>query len=177
MAQRYWDYWGTKPQIWTGSDASESRLKALDKPPKVLHLATHGFYLPSNDRLIDRPMVLSGLAMAGANQGREGRRGADGEDGILYALEAQNLNLGDTELVSLSACDTGTGTLDYSEGVYGLVRAFNIAGARNVLMSLWKLGDRDARVHETILQYLVEWQQAQESCGNAQGNTIIVYQR
>ena len=145
VAQRYWDYWGTEPQVWTGPDASESRLKALDRPPKVLHLATHGFYLPSDDSLIDRPMVLSGLALAGANQGRHGRLGADGEDGILYALEAQNLNLGGTELVSLSACDTATGELDYSEGVYGLVRAFHIAGARNVLMSLWKLGDHDAR--------------------------------
>ena len=90
-------------------------------------------------------MVLSGLALAGANQGREGQLGPYGEDGILYALEAQNLNLGNTELVSLSACDTGTGTLDYSEGVYGLVRAFHIAGAHNVLMALWKLGDGDAR--------------------------------
>ena len=145
VAHRYWDDWGTEPQIWLDFEATEGRLKAMDKPPKVLHLATHGFYLSSHSSLIDRPMVLSGLALAGANLGRKGRTGPDGEDGILYAMEALNLNLGETELVSLSACDTGMGVLDYSEGVYGLVRAFHIAGARNVLMSLWKLGDGEAR--------------------------------
>ncbi len=155
VAHRYWDDWGTEPQIWKGFDATEGRLKALDKVPKVLHLATHGFYLSNNSSLIDRPMVLSGLALAGANLGREGRIGPDGEDGILYALEALNLNLDDAELVSLSACDTGVGTLDYSEGVYGLVRAFHIAGARNVLMSLWRLGDSDAR--EFMKRFYSHW--------------------
>ncbi len=71
----------------------------------------------------------------------EGQRSASGEDGILYAMEAQDLNLEGTELVTLSACETGTGEIDYSEGVYGLVRAFQIAGAKNVLMTLWRLDD------------------------------------
>lgn len=81
-----------------------------------------------------RPLTLSGLALAGANQGMQGHLSTAGEDGMLYALEVQNLNLEGTELVALSACDTGKGVLDYSDGVYGLVRAFRIAGARRVLM-------------------------------------------
>ena len=145
VANSYWSYWNIPAQVWLGADASESRLKTLAKPPLVLHLATHGFYLSEKSGIVDRPMVLSGLALAGANQGLKGKAGPDGEDGILYALEVQDLNLEDTELVTLSACDTDKGTLDYSEGVYGLTRAFRTAGARNVLMSLWPLGDRPAR--------------------------------
>jgi CHAT domain-containing protein len=100
-------------------------------------------------------MVLSGLALAGANQGVQGKAGPDGEDGILYALEVQDLNLEDTELVTLSACDTGVGTLDYAEGVYGLTRAFRTAGARNVLMSLWRLNDCAAR--EFMARFYHAW--------------------
>jgi len=130
-------------------------LKTLATPPRVLHLATHGFYLSEKSGIVDRPMVLSGLALAGANQGLKGQAGPDGEDGILYALEVQDLNLEDTELVALSACDTGKGTLDYSEGVYGLTRAFRTAGARNVLMSLWPLGDQSAR--EFMARFYRTW--------------------
>ena len=151
----YWSYWNIPSQVWLGADASASRLKTLATPPRVLHLATHGFYLSEKSNIVDRPMVLSGLALAGANQGLQGKAGPDGEDGILYALEVQDLNLEDTELVTLSACDTGKGTLDYSEGVYGLVRAFRTAGARNVLMSLWPLGDRSAR--EFMARFYRTW--------------------
>ena len=156
---RYWNDSKIPSQVWRGADASERRLKALTTPPGVLHLATHGFYLSDNEKLIEntanRPLVLSGLALAGANQGLQGKNGPDGEDGILYALEVQDLNLEDTELVALSACDTGKGTLDYSEGVYGLTRAFRTAGARNVLMSLWPLGDRSAR--EFMARFYRTW--------------------
>jgi CHAT domain-containing protein len=151
----YWSYWNIPSQVWLGADASESRLKTLATPPRVLHLTTHGFYLSEKSGIVDRPMVLSGLALAGANQGLKGKAGPDGEDGILYALEVQDLNLEDTELVALSACDTGKGTLDYSEGVYGLTRAFRTAGARNVLMSLWPLGDQSAR--EFMARFYRTW--------------------
>ena len=155
VANAYWSYWNIPPQVWLSTDASEYRLKTLATPPRVLHLATHGFYLSENSGIVDRLMVLSGLALAGANQGLKGKAGPNGEDGILYALEVQDLNLEDTELVALSACDTGKGTLDYSEGVYGLVRAFHTAGARNVLMSLWPLGDRSAR--EFMARFYRTW--------------------
>ena len=130
----YWDDYESKVDVWQGRDASETRLKALTKPPRVLHLATHGFYLPRPKDGAERPMPLSGLALAGANQGMQGRLSASGDDGILYALEVQHLNLEGTELVALSACNTGQGTVDYTEGVYGLVRAFRVAGARRALM-------------------------------------------
>jgi len=81
-------------------------------------------------------MTLAGLALAGANAGRQGKQSPAREDGILYALEVQNLNLEGTELAALFACDTGKGEVDYSEGVYGLVHAFRIAGACNLLMTL-----------------------------------------
>ena len=155
VANAYWSYWNIPPQVWLGADASEHRLKTLATPPRVLHLATHGFYLSENSGIVDRPMVLSGLALAGANQGLKGKAGPNGEDGILYALEVQDLNLEDTELVTLSACDTGKGTLDYSEGVYGLVRAFHTAGARNVLMSLWSVEDTSTR--EFMARFYRTW--------------------
>lgn len=116
-------------EAWIGADAGEARLKALTSPPRVLHLATHGFYLPGES---PEPMLLSGAALAGANRALAG----EGDDGILFALEAQGLNLDGSELVVLSACDTAKGSLDYSEGVYGLVRALRTAGARNVLVTL-----------------------------------------
>jgi CHAT domain-containing protein len=125
-------------EIWSGAGASKARLMALKTPPRVLHLATHGFYLPNQSR---EPMLLSGIALAGANQ----EVGGAGKEGLLFALEAEGLNLDGTELVVLSACDTAQGNVDYSEGVFGLARALRTAGARNVLVTLWKLDDGQAR--------------------------------
>jgi CHAT domain-containing protein len=125
-------------EVWSGADASKTRLMALKSPPRVLHLATHGFYLPGESR---EPMLLSGIALAGANR----ELASTGTDGILFALEAQGLNLDGTELVVLSACDTAQGSVDYSEGVFGLARALRTAGARNVMVTLWKLNDGEAR--------------------------------
>jgi CHAT domain-containing protein len=125
-------------EVWLGTDASKSRLMAMKSAPRVLHLATHGFYLADEDR---EPMLQSGVALAGANRELAGKSA----DGILFALEAQGLNLEGSELVVLSACDTAQGSLDYSEGIYGLVRALRTAGARNVLVTLWRLNDGEAR--------------------------------
>jgi tetratricopeptide (TPR) repeat protein len=145
----YWDKDGREAVVLTGLDANERRLKSMNEPPRALHLATHGFFLAEQSDAPtggwDRPMVLSGIALAGANRGLAGELGPDGENGILYAMEAIDLNLEGTELVTLSACDTGKGAVDRSEGVYGLVRAFQIAGARNVRMTLWPLNDPLAR--------------------------------
>ena len=146
IAESFWDYAGSRAVVFRGADASEAQLKSLKTPPRVLHLATHGFYLPREGMASERPMALSGLALAGANRGMRGELNPSGEDGILYALEAQNLNLEGTELIALSACDTAKGVVDYSDGVYGLRRAFRIAGAKNVLMTLWPVGDASARV-------------------------------
>lgn len=101
-------------------------------------LAFGSAYLPGN---APEPMLLSGVALAGANRALAKKE----DDGILFALEAQGLNLDGSELVVLSACDTARGSLDYAEGVYGLVRAFRTADAGNILVTLWPLNDGEAR--------------------------------
>jgi CHAT domain-containing protein len=96
-------------------------------------------------------MLLSGVALAGANRELAGA----GRDGLLFALEAEGLNLDGTELVVLSACDTAKGDLDYSEGVFGLARALRTAGARNVLVTLWKL--KDGAAHRFTVDFYKNW--------------------
>jgi CHAT domain-containing protein/Tfp pilus assembly protein PilF len=135
-------------ETWSGAGASKARLMALKAPPRVLHLATHGFYRPNGSR---EPMLLSGIALAGANRELAGT----GLDGLLFALEAEGLNLDGTELVVLSACDTAEGQSDYSEGVFGLVRALRTAGARNVLVTLWDLKEGEA--HNFMVDFYENW--------------------
>jgi len=141
-------------ELWSGAEASKARLMALKSPPRVLHLATHGFYLPNQSR---EPMLLSGIALAGANREMTG----SGSDGLLFALEAEGLNLDGTELVVLSACDTAKGGVDYSEGVFGLGRALRTAGARNVLVTLWPLDDLLAR--DFMADFYKNWLSAGKS--------------
>lgn len=88
-------------------------------------------------------MVLSGLALAGAN--RRASAGMDVEDGILTAQEIGSLDLSSVELAVLSACDTGVGEVRAGEGVFGLRRAFQVAGARTLVMSLWSVDDTSTR--------------------------------
>jgi CHAT domain-containing protein len=126
---------------------------ALKSPPRVLHLATHGFYLPNQSR---EPMLLSGIVLAGANREVAGTGKVNaGNEGLLFALEAEGLNLDGTELVVLSACDSAKGDVDYSEGVFGLVRALRTAGARNVLVTLWPLDDFMAR--DFMVDFYKNW--------------------
>lgn len=134
--------------------ATEQALKGLHGP-RVLHLATHGFALQDREAqalplapmmqsererlpLWDNPMLLAGVALAGANVAGTG--GSE-EDGILTAVEAARLDLRGTQLVVLSACETGLGTVHYGEGVMGLRRAFTLAGARAQLFSLAAVSD------------------------------------
>ena len=130
---------GEPVTVWQGAAASEARLRGIEQPPRVLHLATHGFYRPAGAPS-DRPLLLSGVALAGANRALRDA----GQDGILYAIEAQDLNLEGTELVVLSACETGQGQVDYGEGVSGLVQALRTAGARHVLVTLRPVSDEGA---------------------------------
>ncbi len=128
-----------------GRDATEGRLKTVISP-RILHIATHGFFLDADEEPGDtngpgeNPLLRSGLILAGANKLASGK-----EDGILTALEASSLDLSGTELVVLSACETGIGKVARGEGVYGLRRALVIAGARAALMSLWKVDDQATR--------------------------------
>ena len=117
----------------------------------MLHLATHGYFCPnarfSGDvKLQENPLLYSGLALAGANrlvngEFEYGSESAPAQDGILTSLEASGLNLMGTDLVVLSACQTGVGEVENGEGVYGLRRAFQLAGARSVVMSMFAVPD------------------------------------
>jgi CHAT domain-containing protein len=130
--------------LYTGRTASKTMLRGLESP-SILHIASHGFFLQHNPD-VENPLLRSGLALAGANL-----TGDSQEDGILTALEAASLNLWGTQLVTLSACDTGIGEVRDGEGVYGLRRAFVLAGAETVVMSLWQVGDHVAR--ETMVEF------------------------
>jgi len=141
--------------VLTGAQAMESAVKQVNAP-RILHLATHGFFLSQPGRAtartdqattrgisatakIENPLLRSGLAFACANL-------HDSKDnGILTALEASGLNLWGTKLVVLSACDTGVGEVRNGEGVYGLRRAFVLAGAESLVMSLWPISDYTTR--------------------------------
>lgn len=158
--------------VLTGTAADERTVKAKAHGRKVLHLATHGFFLggcddavPVGSRGIGKlvpltdqrrssslnPIHLSGLALAGAN-GRT-LAGSESEDGILTAEEILSLDLTGTDWAVLSACDTGKGEIQVGEGVVGLRRAFQLAGAHTVIMSLWAVDDESARVWMTALYH------------------------
>jgi tetratricopeptide (TPR) repeat protein len=121
----------TQPLL--GTDATETAIKQT-KSPKILHIATHGFFQPTPDK--SNPLLNSGLVLAGFQVGKSGN-----DDGILTALEVSNLNLTNTKLVTLSACETGLGETSNGEGIYGLRRALVIAGAESQVISLWKVSD------------------------------------
>jgi CHAT domain-containing protein len=139
-----------------------NNLQGIDSPD-IIHIATHGFFFPDlpqekpKDDFIEikmeknqkikkasNPLMRSGLLMAGANDAWSGKETTNGlEDGILTAYEAANIPIPNTQLVVLSACETGLGDIKGNEGVFGLQRAFQTAGAKYVLMSLWKIPDSE----------------------------------
>ena len=143
-------------KVLAGGAARESELRQV-RSPKFIHIATHGFFVENpvglmggsagGGRTVDNsiaknnPLLRSGLALAGANV----RRSGENDDGILTALEVTGLDLRGSKLVVLSACDTGMGEVKTGEGVFGLRRAFQLAGAESLVMSLWPVSDRVTR--------------------------------
>jgi CHAT domain-containing protein len=158
---------GVDPQF--DHAALEGRLKSACRSPRILHLATHGFFLPDQPfdpirehlsrmgdmgrefgrfrgPLPENPMLRSGLALAGANTWLKGGTPPEpAEDGLLTAEDVSGLDLLSTELVVLSACETGLGQIQVGEGVFGLRRAFVLAGAKTLVMSLWKVPDEQTQ--------------------------------
>ncbi len=130
----------------TEARASEEAFKSLAPGRRILHLATHAFFLErgcasslTSATTGDRPLLLSGLAVAGAN--RRGDAVAGAEDGVLTAEEIATLDLSGVEWAVLSACESGLGPIQTGEGVLGLRRAFTVAGVRTLITSLWKVDD------------------------------------
>ncbi|MEK7225811.1 MAG: CHAT domain-containing protein, partial [Bacteroidota bacterium] len=125
--------------------ATEDKIYKLHSPG-ILHIATHGYWSPAGDHATEgyrtfNAMVNSGLLLSGVVNYYSSPVYPDTYDGILTAYEAQNLDLENTSLVILSACETSLGFLDAGEGVYGLQRAFRAAGASSIMTSLWKVDD------------------------------------
>ena len=160
---------GVKPMV--ERSASKGLLQDA-RSPRILHIATHGFFLPdqapsgdSKDaqqgressatdtrasfltRAMENPLLRSGLVLAGANSWLQGRRlPPEAGDGILTGEDASALDLLSTDLVVLSACETGLGDIKTGEGVFGLRRAFLLAGAKTLVMSLWKVPDAQTQM-------------------------------
>lgn len=182
--------------LYSGDEGSETVLKNLSGTKvSVLHIATHGFYYANKrmgttstiDQLFnklsfnftidnseafdeDKMMTRSGLVMAGANNLLRKVSLPKGiEDGILHADEIANLNLNRTGLVVLSACQSGLGDIVSSEGVFGLQRGFKKAGAKSIIMSLWRVNDEATRILMTELyRNLMSGQSKREALTNAQ---------
>ncbi len=162
-------------QLDTGHYATEEAIKkwgyqgpGRSGSPRILHIATHGFFFPEPKNSFgksgkqaafkssDDPMMRNGLLFAGANRAwTTGVPTENREDGILTASEISQLDLSETEIVVLSACETGLGANKGNEGIYGLQRAFKIAGAKYLVMSLWEVDDRATK--ELMTDFYRQW--------------------
>ena len=162
---------GLRPEIFSGAAATEEAFKAISgNSPQVVHIATHGFFLPlvksrHGGRYLDggvpftvqqNPLFRSGLVLAGGNAAWQGLPLKAGkEDGILIAYEIAQMDLANTELVVLSACETGLGEIQGNEGVIGLQRALKMAGVRQMVISLWQVPDKATM--ELMTQFYRNW--------------------
>jgi CHAT domain-containing protein/Flp pilus assembly protein TadD len=176
--------WGWMPTDFTAKEATKETLLKIHSP-YILHLATHGFFAKEdptatqseseallNDRqsvakskFFKNPMHRSGLTLAGAQTTIEAWKRGEAppveNDGILTAEDVSTLDLQKTWLVTLSACDTGSGEARAGEGVMGLRRGFVEAGAQNLLMTLWPVSDK------AIVQIMSDFYEAAHDTGNA----------
>jgi CHAT domain-containing protein len=154
--------------------ATESNLKSL-RSPSILHVASHGFFsdevVSLNAEAKKNFLFHSGIVLTGANKSISSGSTSFENDGIVTAFEVMNLDLSGTELVVLSACETGLGKIENGEGVFGLQRSFMQAGASNVLISLWKVDDdatRDLMIR--FYEYLAQGNSLNDSLKKAQSD-------
>ena len=157
---------GYKTSEYTEGAASEEHVKEMESP-KIFHIATHGFVVASAEakatdltenqaQQSENPLMKTGLLLKGAGDLlNKTKYNYNLESGILTAYEAMSLNLDNTDLVVLSACETGLGEISQGEGVYGLQRAFLVAGAKTLIMSMFKVDD-DA-TQKLILSFYKKW--------------------
>ncbi len=143
---------GYQTSLSEQNEATESKIKSI-KGSALVHIATHGYFLQDaesggvgvdSENAKNNPLLRSGLLLAGAAKTMSGEvlpNLESNDNGVLTAYEAMNLNLNGTDLIVLSACETGLGDVRAGEGVYGLQRSFIVAGAKAMVMSLWKVDD------------------------------------
>jgi CHAT domain-containing protein/tetratricopeptide (TPR) repeat protein len=169
--------------VLAGAGADEGSFKRAAPGRRILHLATHGFFLDadclegSQEGDPAGPLGLAGLALAGANRRNAGGAPPDGEDGVLTAEEIASLDLSSAEWVVLSACESGAGRIQNGEGILGLRRAFQTAGAGTLLMSLWAIDDSATRAWmEALYRERASGRNTPESVGAA-SRTLIDAQR
>jgi CHAT domain-containing protein len=177
------------PLTITGNDATEESFKSLNnlKSPVFIHIATHGFFFPeplktgTNQPYLkksafdpfknsENPLLRSGLIFAGANHAWKNQPlPANVEDGILLASEVAEMYLPNTMLVVLSACETGLGDIKGNEGVFGLQRAFRMAGVRYLINSLWQVPDyQTSELMTKFYEYWLSGLPIHDSFRNAQ---------
>ena len=160
---------GWDSEMYVEINATEEDVKSL-RSPKLLHIATHGFFMedtqaPSDAELeginegksVVNPLLKSGLLFVNGGYlvNKTNAYAFNSADGILTSYEAMNLNFDNTELVVLSACETGLGEIQLGEGVYGLQRAFMMAGAKTIIMSLFKVSDEVTQ--ELMITFYKQW--------------------
>ncbi len=185
--------------MYSGGDGNEEAFRSLSgsNSPSIIHLATHGFFFPgpqkpqydekvfkntNTTRSVFKndinPMFRSGIVLAGANNiWKSGKKTEGVEDGILTAYEVSDMNLLNTNLVILSACESGLGDVRGDEGVFGLQRSFKIAGAKNLIVSLWKVPDKETA--ELMGLFYSNWidkkMQLEEAFAEAQKSMRLKY--
>lgn len=148
-------------QYHTGAGASESSFRQACNPisPGIIHFATHGFTLPDTASqkeaaavytVSKNPLLRTGLVMAAGNRGWKRQNTVDEDDGILTGLEIASVPLSNTQLAVLSACETANGEVRGSEGVFGLQRAFKLAGVTYIMASLWQVPDAQTEEFMTL---------------------------
>ena len=176
---------------YNGPEANEESFKSLSgkQSPEIIHIATHGFFFPNPKKqkpqkqnrfksineeniysIASNPLMRSGLLFAGANVKWRGEKIPENiEDGTLTAYEASNLDLFNTKLITLSACETGLGDIKGAEGVYGLQRAFKMAGVKYLIMSLWQIPDKETQEFmNEFYKNLVKYQIVEKAFLNTQ---------
>lgn len=175
-----------KTQQWSvkqllAQEATEEKLKNT-KHEGVLHIATHGFFVADGEQdeqvmftgdpanATSNPLLRSGLVLTGA--GKPSSTSGAGEDGILTAYEAMTLPLDKTDIVILSACETGQGEIRNGEGVYGLQRAIMLAGANHLLMSLWKVDDNATQ--ELMEEFYKQWMQGNDMIQSFRNAQLLI---
>ena len=189
---------GSEIRLFTGAQGNEESFKAqTGGNNNILHIATHGFFFEDEEvntadlfkpqmqqigqrkQLLD-PLLRSGLLLAGSNHaftGHSEQLPKSLQDGVLYAKEISLLDLSETELVVLSACETGQGDIT-SEGVFGLQRAFKMAGVQTIIMSLWKVNDQATQLLMTEFynNWIGKHQSKREAFRNAQNSVRTQYE-